>query len=193
MQFNKVFKGMLIALPLVTLMACTSTADKQAAEDAAAKAKADAAAKLAEEQQALRDAEAKKVEMAALEAKNKAEQMRQSALDALQSMQTVYFDFDRASVRADSHSTLDKHAEFLSQNPNVSIVIEGHCDSRGTPEYNIALGERRAQSVATYLQNAGVSGSQLTVVSYGEEKPVSNGTSQDAFAKNRRGVLVYQP
>jgi peptidoglycan-associated lipoprotein len=193
MQFNKVFKGMLIALPMVTLMACTSTADKQAAEDAAEKAKADAAAKLAEEQQALRDAEAKKVEMAALEAKSKAEQKHKSAMDALVSMQTVYFDFDRASVRADSHSTLDKHAEFLSQNPNVSIVIEGHCDSRGTPEYNIALGERRAQSVATYLQNAGVSGSQLTVVSYGEEKPVSNGTTQDAFAKNRRGVLVYQP
>jgi peptidoglycan-associated lipoprotein len=193
MQFNKVFKGMLIALPMVTLMACTSTADKQAAEDAAAKAKADAAAKLAEEEQARRDAEAKKVEMAALEAKNKAEQIRKSAMDALQNMQTVYFDFDRASVRSDSYATLDKHADFLSQNPSVSIVIEGHCDSRGTPEYNIALGERRAQSVATYLQNAGVSSSQLTVVSYGEEKPVSNGTTKDAFAKNRRGVLVYQP
>lgn len=194
MQFNKVFKGMLIALPVVTLMACSST-EKADAERAAAEAeaKAAAAAKLAEEQQAMRDAEAKKVEMAALEAKSKAEQMRKSAMDALQSMQTVYFDFDRASVRSDSHSTLDKHAEFLSQNPSVSIVIEGHCDSRGTPEYNIALGERRAQSVATYLQNAGVSGSQLTVVSYGEEKPVTNGTTQDAFAKNRRGVLVYQP
>lgn len=193
MQFKKVFKGMLIALPVVTLMACSSTADKEAAEAAAEKAKADAAAQLAAEQQAARDAEAKKVEMAKLEAKNKAEEVRKDAMDELASMQTVYFDFDRASVRSDSYSTLDKHAAFLSQNPSVSIVIEGHCDSRGTPEYNIALGERRAQSVATYLQNAGVSASQLTVVSYGEEKPVSNGSSQDAFAKNRRGVLVYQP
>ena len=70
--------------------------------------------------------------------------------------------------------------------------IEGHCDSRGTPEYNIALGERRAKSVETYLMNAGVSASQVSVVSYGEEKPIDTSGTTAAFAENRRGVLVYQ-
>ena len=78
------------------------------------------------------------------------------------------------------------------KNLGQSIVIEGHCDSRGTPEYNIALGESRAKSVQTYLLNAGVSASQMSVVSYGEEKPVNNNMSDTAFAENRRGVLVYQ-
>ena len=77
-------------------------------------------------------------------------------------------------------------------NPSQSVVIEGHCDSRGTPEYNIALGERRAKAVETYLKNAGVSGSQISVVSYGEEKPVAMGTTEYAFAQNRRGIVVYQ-
>ena len=72
------------------------------------------------------------------------------------------------------------------------MVIEGHTDSRGTPEYNIALGERRAKSVQTYLLNAGVSSNQISVVSYGEEKPEVMGSSEYAFAQNRRGVIVYQ-
>ena len=80
----------------------------------------------------------------------------------------------------------------MVKNINQSIVIEGHCDSRGTPEYNIALGESRAKSVQTYLLNAGVSASQMYVVSYGEEKPVNNDMSESAFSENRRGVLVYQ-
>ncbi len=78
------------------------------------------------------------------------------------------------------------------KNPGKKVVIEGHYDQRGTPEYNIALGERRAQSVQTYLLNAGVSSSQVTVVSYGEEKPAVMGSSEYAFAQNRRGVIVYQ-
>jgi peptidoglycan-associated lipoprotein len=69
--------------------------------------------------------------------------------------------------------------------------VEGHADERGTPEYNIALGERRAKAVVTYLENLGVSSSQLSVVSYGEEKPVANEHTEAAFAKNRRAVLVY--
>ena len=72
-----------------------------------------------------------------------------------------------------------------------SVVIQGHTDSRGTPEYNIALGERRAQAVETYLLNAGVSASQISVVSFGEEKPAVSGASEYAFAQNRRAVVVY--
>ena len=78
------------------------------------------------------------------------------------------------------------------KNPSLKVTIEGHTDSRGTPEYNIALGERRAQSVETYLLNAGVSSSQVNVVSYGEEKPAVMGSTEYAFAQNRCGVVVYR-
>jgi peptidoglycan-associated lipoprotein len=88
-------------------------------------------------------------------------------------------------------AVLDAHAAFLSENSDVKVLIEGHADERGTPEYNIALGERRAKSVVTYLETMGVSASQLSIVSYGEEKPMIKDRSEDAFAKNRRAVLVY--
>ena len=86
---------------------------------------------------------------------------------------------------------LDAHAKFLNANADVEVLIEGHADERGTPEYNIALGERRAKAVVTYLENMGVNPSQLSVVSYGEEKPMVKDRSESAFSKNRRAVIVY--
>jgi peptidoglycan-associated lipoprotein len=103
----------------------------------------------------------------------------------------VYFDFDKSTVGTEFSAVLDAHAKFLNDNSNVSVLVEGHADERGTPEYNIALGERRAKSVVTYLENMGVAASQLNVVSYGEEKPMVKDRSESAFAKNRRAVLVY--
>ncbi|MFT2090502.1 peptidoglycan-associated lipoprotein Pal [Paraglaciecola sp. 2405UD69-4] len=187
MQLNKVFKGLVIALPVVTLMACTSTN-----EDAAAAAAEEA--RIAQEQaaadaKALEDA---KVQTGTVERLMSPEEEMKKELDELQESQTVYFDFDRASVKPEFYAVLDAHAAFLVKNSSQSIVIEGHTDSRGTPEYNIALGESRAKSVQTYLLNAGVSSSQISVVSYGEEKPVNNYNTAAAFAENRRGVLVYQ-
>jgi peptidoglycan-associated lipoprotein len=189
MQFSKVFKGLIIALPIVTMVACKSgpTADEIEAqknrEIATAQAEAD---RMAEE---ARNASVQTGVMTPV--MSPAEKMKME-LSALSNEQTVYFDFDRSTISSDFYSVLDKHAAFLAKNPSQSIVIEGHCDSRGTPEYNIALGELRAKSVQTYLQNAGVGSSQMSVVSYGEEKPVVNGSTETAFAKNRRGVLVYQ-
>jgi peptidoglycan-associated lipoprotein len=86
---------------------------------------------------------------------------------------------------------LDAHAKFLNENSQANVLVEGHADERGTPEYNIALGERRAKAVITYLENMGVSSSQLRMVSYGEEKPMIKDRSENAFSKNRRAVLVY--
>lgn len=189
MQLNKIFKGLVIALPVVTMMACSSTEDS--AENEAAEE-----ARIAQ-QQAVADRKAEDARNAIVEAGavsamlTPAEEMKQE-LTALENNQLVYFDFDRASISSQYYNVLDQHAAFLVKNSGQSIVIEGHCDSRGTPEYNIALGESRAKSVQTYLFNAGVSASQISVVSYGEEKPVNNYTSEAAFAENRRGVLVYQ-
>ena len=86
---------------------------------------------------------------------------------------------------------LDAHANFLRSNPSYKVTVEGHADERGTPEYNIALGERRANAVAKYLQALGVPVSQISIVSYGEEKPLVLGQGEEAYAKNRRAVLVY--
>ncbi len=189
MQLNKLFKGFIIALPVVTMMACSSNnqdAMSEAEANKAAMEQAEADRRAAEER------EAAAIAAQAQKAKDMKEMETRNTLDMLKGEQTVYFDFDTAKLDSDSYSTLAKHADFLAKNPGQSIVIEGHCDSRGTPEYNIALGERRAKSIETYLMNSGVSGSQISIVSYGEEKPAVNGTTEAAFAKNRRGVLVYQ-
>ncbi|WP_133470646.1 peptidoglycan-associated lipoprotein Pal [Paraglaciecola marina] len=186
MQLNKIFKGLIIALPVVTLMACSSTSEDEAlAAEQARIAQEQAAA----DAQAAEDA---KVQTGTVAPLMSPEEEMKKQLDELQESQTVYFDFDRASIKPEFYSVLDLHAAFLVKNSSQSVVIEGHTDSRGTPEYNIALGESRAKSVQTYLLNAGVSSSQISVVSYGEEKPVNYYSTAAAFAENRRGVLVYQ-
>ncbi|ALS97943.1 peptidoglycan-associated lipoprotein Pal [Lacimicrobium alkaliphilum] len=181
MQLNKVFKGVIIALPVVTLMACSSSSqvDDQAADT-------NQATETATEQQD------SGVQTGSAEQMKSPEEIKREELESLQNEQMVYFDFDVSTIRPEFYSILDKHAAFLVKNPGETVTIEGHADHRGTPEYNIALGERRAKSVATYLQNAGVSTSQISVVSYGEEKPLDTSNTEAAFAKNRRGVLVYR-
>lgn len=188
MQLKKLFKGLLIALPVVTLMACSSTKDDQMSEAEANRA----AMEQAEADRMAAEAEASAIAEKAQRAEEMAQMEQRNKINMLQNNQTVYFDFDTAKLTSDAYTVLGEHADFLAKNPGQSIVIEGHCDSRGTPEYNIALGERRAKSVETYLLNSGVSASQISVVSYGEEKPAVSGSTEAAFAKNRRGVLVYQ-
>jgi peptidoglycan-associated lipoprotein len=104
----------------------------------------------------------------------------------------VYFDFDRSEIRPEYVDTLRAHAEYLVNTPSARLVIEGHCDERGSREYNIALGERRANSVKRFLEAEGVSPVQLDTISYGEERPVDPGHNEAAWAKNRRAELVYQ-
>lgn len=103
----------------------------------------------------------------------------------------VFFAFDNTGISGDYADMLEAHATYLRNNPVVTVIVEGHTDERGTPEYNIALGERRARAVAQYLQNLGVSSEQISIISYGEEKPLVYGQSEMDYAKNRRAVLVY--
>ena len=104
----------------------------------------------------------------------------------------VYFDFDKSAIRSEFRSTLDLHAEYLSANESASLILEGHADERGTREYNLALGERRANAVATYLKLRGVSSTRFELVSFGEEKPASMGTTNEDYALNRRVEFKYQ-
>lgn len=109
----------------------------------------------------------------------------------LLSKRIVYFDFDRAEIGADSQSVVTAHAAFLSKNPNFKVRLEGHADERGSREYNIGLGERRGQAVRRAMMLQGVAEAQLTTVSYGEERPASAGSDEQAYAQNRRVEIVY--
>lgn len=103
----------------------------------------------------------------------------------------IYFAFDKADIPAVAYPTLKAHAKHLAGNPAARLTIQGHGDERGTPEYNIALGERRAMTLKNFLVLNGAAGTQVEPVSYGEEKPAELGHDEIAWAKNRRGELVY--
>ena len=106
--------------------------------------------------------------------------------DHMAGMESVYFDFDQFTLSAAARDTLADNAKYLQMNDGVQVVIEGHCDERGSDEYNLALGESRAIAAKNYLVSLGVSAKRLSVISYGEEKPAVKGSGESAWAKNRR-------
>lgn len=105
-------------------------------------------------------------------------------------LETIYFDYDKAALTGAAKATLKENAAWMKANPNLTLQIEGHTDSRGSTEYNLSLGERRAKSVRTYLEGLGVESRRLTVLSYGEEKPLAQGDTETAYSKNRRANFV---
>jgi peptidoglycan-associated lipoprotein len=104
----------------------------------------------------------------------------------------VYFEYNRSDLLPAAQNVLRKKAEWLQRNPRAPVYIEGHCDDRGTNEYNLALGDRRAESAKSFLVDLGISASRLTTISYGEEKPIDSGQNEEAFAKNRRAHFVIE-
>jgi peptidoglycan-associated lipoprotein len=113
-----------------------------------------------------------------------------SAADALR---PVYFDFDRSDIRPSEKSVLDANASWLQTNGDVLLIVEGHCDERGTEAYNLALGERRARSARDYLVAQGVAANRITTISYGEERPVCREHNEDCWSQNRRAAFVIKP
>lgn len=116
----------------------------------------------------------------------------QSKIQQLNTNNVIYFALDQYDIPTNFFYILDNHANFLCNYPLYHMKIEGHADARGTPEYNIALGERRANSVKLYLQSKGVLSKQIFTVSYGKEKPAVLGHNEQAYSKNRRATLIYQ-
>ncbi len=168
MQLNKVLKGLLLALPVIAVAACSSKKDNNNDQSGmGADGAYNNSGNMSSEEQA-------RLQMQELQRNN-----------------IVYFDLDKYDIRSDFAQMLDQHAAFLRSNPSYKVTVEGHADERGTPEYNISLGERRANSVKMYLQGKGVSADQISIVSYGKEKPAVLGHDEAAYAKNRRAVLVY--
>ncbi|MDT8893725.1 peptidoglycan-associated lipoprotein Pal [Halomonas sp. I1] len=115
----------------------------------------------------------------------------QMADSRIPEVRTIYFAFDSDAIRPEFQSVLNAHASFLRNNPGANVVLQGHTDERGTREYNLALGERRAGAVEEFLSVQGVSPSQVDVVSYGEERPAARGSNEEAYAQNRRVVFAY--
>ncbi|QSX35162.1 peptidoglycan-associated lipoprotein Pal [Shewanella avicenniae] len=181
MEFNKIVKALVVTLPLMTLAACSSTSETDTAAGDATTGGAGQYGSGANGG----------IEMGGANPVLSAEEQQRQKFQELRQDSIIYFDFDRSEIRADYASLLEAHADYLSSHPSVRVLIEGHTDERGTPEYNIALGERRAKAVAKYLQGLGVLPSQMSIVSYGEEKPADMTHSADGEAKNRRAVLVY--
>ena len=103
----------------------------------------------------------------------------------------IFFEFDSSTLSAEAESILKAKAEYMRRNSSLTIVIEGHCDNRGTTEYNLALGERRAESVKGFLIDLGISETRVRTISYGEERPAVTGEDDEAWAMNRRVEIVY--
>ncbi len=153
----------------------------KAAEEAK---KEDLARQTAEE--AARKKAAEEATLAAQKAKEDAEKRKILSTIQLFQSEDIYFEYDKSRLLRTAQELLKKKAQWLRDNPESIILIEGHCDDRGTNEYNLALGERRARSAKTFLTDLGISPSRLTTISYGEERPLDSGQTEEAWAKNRR-------
>lgn len=186
--------------------------DERAAEEARLKAekeerrKFDEAMKVEQERRAAEEARLKSEEEARLKAEEekrieeeklkeaegeiKPQIAREAETKAVPQLDDIHFDFDKSDIRADSRETLQKNADWLQNNPDIKIQIEGHCDERGTAEYNLALGERRAMSTKKYLISLGISADRIYTISYGEELPIDPNHSENAWAKNRRAHFL---
>jgi peptidoglycan-associated lipoprotein len=162
----------------------------------------DMASKVAEEQAAQEEAarqwemaaeEDLKKEQMAIEAA-KAEEMERAKMAAMQMFmnEDIYFEFDSSVLLPMAREVLSRKADWLRENPDASVIIEGHCDERGTNAYNIALGDRRAETAKAYLVDLGIDELLLTTISYGEERPVDPGHNEEAWAKNRRTHFVVE-
>lgn len=186
MSIIKLGKGVAVVVSASMLFACASSGDKDVSEleDPNVGTEQTEQVEQIEQEEQIEEVPAAK----------SAEELAAEANAAKRQRRTIYFDFDDDAVSFEARELLEAHAEFLSkpENAGLVVVIEGHCDERGTPAYNLALGERRAKSIAHVLMLNGVSASQIKNVSYGEEKPAKFGHDERAWSKNRRGVLVYE-
>ncbi len=172
------FKNFMIISSITLLLASCETASQKAVSGAASSASSGSSASKSDS--------VKKGKGSSLFAEGK-----ESAADKLISVgDRVLFDYDSAELSNDAKLILDKQSRFLRANTDLTFTIEGHCDERGTREYNLALGEQRATAVRDYLVIEGISPDRLRVISYGKEKPAVVGSNDMAFAKNRRAVTT---
>jgi peptidoglycan-associated lipoprotein len=179
-RFIKLALGLLVLF--VTGAGCSSTDKKPEAQAAVASAPSEAS-------KSAGAAPSSSTSSSSLEAAQRGES---TATPASSALKDIYFDFDSYDLRADARAALKANGEWLKANPSTQVQIEGHCDERGTTEYNLALGSKRAQSVKDYLVTLGTATDRLSTISYGEELPVCTEHNEDCWQKNRRARFVVQ-
>jgi len=174
----------ILVLPVfaMTLTSCaTQEVKKEMGLTDEEKARLEAERKAREEAERRRQTEAQRLE----EMKRREAAARDTFLN-----EHAHFDFDKYNIRADAEVVLRDKAEYMNAHNNLLVEIQGHCDERGTEAYNLALGDRRANSAKNFLETLGISGSRMTTVSYGEERPLDPRANEAAWAKNRRAQFV---
>ncbi|MBV5337032.1 MAG: peptidoglycan-associated lipoprotein Pal [Deltaproteobacteria bacterium] len=179
------FKGMVVALGIVAMMAAGCAKEEVVKKDEP----------VVEQQTVKQQEPVKQVEPVKQAEPAKVEPAQQEASAAKASeavaLETVYFDFDKSDLRQDARDALSKNAEaLLKKVADAKIQVAGHCDERGSDEYNLALGDRRAKSVAKYLTTLGIKADRISTISYGKEKPAVQGNDEAAWSKNRRAEFV---
>jgi peptidoglycan-associated lipoprotein len=181
---KKLWIVLALALVIPGLLFTASCAKKAVKEDTMAAQEDEAAMKAREAAEKEKQEEMERREIEEEKLKEQA-MMMQEAMDAFIN-EDIQFDFDSSALTAEAQEILQKKAQWLQDNPEKTSTVEGHCDERGTNEYNLALGDRRAASAKAFLVDLGVSASRLTTISYGEERPVDPGQNEEAWSKNRR-------
>ncbi|CAB1061002.1 Tol-Pal system peptidoglycan-associated lipoprotein PAL [Olavius sp. associated proteobacterium Delta 1] len=183
-----------LVLALLVTFSVSSCAKKKISSEPTTTTAAEEAQRRAEEEARQRELERQK----ALQEENLSDESLSDGMAAYRTAsaksifenEDVYFEFDSIRLTPDAQEILTKKAKWLRANPAATITIEGHCDNRGTNEYNLALGEGRAQSVSAFLADLGINSSRLNTISYGEERPIEFAQSEEGWAKNRRAHFV---
>lgn len=188
-----------VMVACLALLMSTSCAKKKISvnQDAGQAAGSDAATQDAQAAAEEEEAARRRLEEERIleEERLKQEQAQQAALEASRKAlgeQDIFFDFDSAALTMEAQEILTLKAQWLRENPGVQVTIEGHTDSRGTVEYNLALGERRAESAKNFLEDLGIDPARMISLSYGEEAPMDMGENESSWAKNRRAHFVIQ-
>ncbi len=177
----KIVSTLLTLLLAVSLTACGSSPKKDAEADAASKANSAATS----------DANAQGANADGANADGQTLKGDAQGIAGVPSQTVIYFDYDSSQIHATDNSVIDSHAQYLMANPNNRVRLEGHADERGSPEYNLALGEKRAHAVRSSLNILGVKDDQMQTTSYGEESPADAGHNETSWSKNRRVQIIY--
>jgi len=198
MQKHWTISALAVALALMVTFSFSACAKKKISSEPAAAATADEEARRrAEEEARQRELERQKaLKEEELKEEGLSEKMaaeRTESAKAAFENEDVHFEFDSIQLTPVAQEILTKKARWLQANPGAKVTIEGHCDNRGTNEYNLALGEGRAQSAKAYLVDLGIDASRLNTISYGEERPIDRAQNEEAWAKNRRDHFVIEP
>jgi len=183
-----IFALALMALVIFSFTACSKT--KISSDPSTTTSAEDEARKRAEEearQKALREENLREESLSEQQAKERMESER-----SMFENDDIYYEFDSIRLSPEAQEILTQKAAWLRKNPRATVTIEGHCDDRGTNEYNLALGEGRAQSARAFLVDLGIKDSRLTTISYGEERPIATGQNEEDWAKNRRAHFVIE-